>query len=295
MHEHVKTSAAGPHRRWRLPASGSVVAAAVALGALVPSTAIAQVAPTSLPTQGSGWQYSATIYGYLPSVDGTSSFPADGGGTRLNLDASKILDKLKVFAMATAGAHNGTWGVFTDVIYLKFEASESANRDFTIGNAGLPADASAAFDWNLKGTAWTLAGEYRVASAPSFTVDVLAGARLLDTRQHLRWNIGGSIGSLDPLARSGEVETSQSTWDAIVGVKGRYAFGQERQWALPFYLDVGAGESQSTYQAAGGIAYQFGWGEVTAMWRYLGYKAKSGSLLQDVRFSGPLVGATFRW
>jgi hypothetical protein len=106
---------------------------------------------------GIGWQYTASIYAYVPSVEGTSSFPADGGGTRLNLESS-ILDKLKVFAMGTVGAHNGTWGVFTDIVYLKFEASESASRDFTIGNAGLPADASAAFDWDMRGTAWTLAG-----------------------------------------------------------------------------------------------------------------------------------------
>jgi hypothetical protein len=294
MHETVKTSVAGPDSaRWR-PASGSIVAAVAFLGALVPSTGFAQVAPTSLQMPGSGWQYTASIYAYVPSVEGTSSFPADGGGTRLNLESS-ILDKLKVFAMGTVGAHNGTWGVFTDIVYLKFEASESASRDFTIGNAGLPADASAAFDWDMRGTAWTLAGEYRVASDPSFTVDVLAGTRLLDTRQHLRWNISGSIGPLDPAARAGEIQTSQSTWDAIVGVKGRYAFGQERQWSLPFYLDVGAGESQSTQQAAAGLAYQFGWGEISAMWRYLHYNLKSGAALQDVSFSGPLIGATFRW
>ena len=294
MHVNIKTAAAEPHHpRW-LAASGSIAAAAL-LGALLPSTSVAQVAPTSLPAQASGWHYTATIYGYLPSVDGTSAFPADGSGTRLNLDGSKILDRLKVFAMATAGAHNGTWGVFTDVIYLKFEGSQAASRDFTIGNAGLPADASAAFDWELRGTAWTLAGEYRVASAPSFTLDVLAGARLLDTQQHLRWNISGSLGPLDPLARSGEVTTGDTVWDAIVGVKGRYAFGQDRQWAVPFYLDVGAGESQSTQQAAAGLAYQFGWGEITAMWRYLRYNTKSGAVLQDIRFSGPLIGATFRW
>jgi len=295
MQEFVKTSAAAPNSARRLSPSRSIVAAGAFLGAVVPSIGFAQVAPTSLPVQGSQWRYTASIYAYLPSVDGTSSFPADGQGTRLNVDGSKVLDKLKLFAMGTAGAHNGTWGVFTDVVYLKFQASESASRDFTIGNVGLPADASAAFDWEMKGTAWTLAGEYRVASAPSYTVDVLAGTRLLDTRQHLRWNIAGSIGSLDPAARSGEIQTSQSTWDAIVGVKGRYAFGQRREWAVPFYFDVGAGESRYTLQAAAGLGYQFGWGEVTAMWRYLRYDMKSSSVLQDVSFSGPLIGATFRW
>jgi hypothetical protein len=295
MLEIAKTPAPVPESRQWLPPSGSILAAAALLGALAPSTGFAQVAPTSLPVQGSGWHYTATIYAYLPSVDGTSSFPADGQGTRLNVDGSKVLDKLKLFAMGTVGAHNGTWGVFTDIVYLKFQASDSASRDFTIGNVGLPADASAAFDWEMKGTAWTLAGEYRVASAPSYTVDVLAGTRLLDTRQHLRWDISGSIGPLDPRARSGEIQTSQSTWDAIVGVKGRYAFGQNREWGVPFYFDVGAGESQYTLQAAAGLGYQFGWGEVTAMWRYLRYDMKSSSVLQDVSFSGPLIGATFRW
>jgi hypothetical protein len=292
MHD-IRKTGARDSARWRC-ACGSVAAAAI-VGAVVPSTASAQVAPTSLPAQGSDWRYTATIYGYLPSVSGTSAFPADGSGTRLNIDASKVLDKLKVFAMATGGAHNGTWGVFTDVIYLKFQAAESASRDFTIGNVGLPADASAAFDWELKGTAWTLAAEYRVVSAPAVTVDVLGGTRLLNTRQHLRWNIDGSLGPLDPAARTGEITTSQSTWDAIVGVKGRYAFGDDRQWSLPFYLDAGVGESQYTLQAAGGLAYQFGWGEITAMWRYLRYDLKSSSVLRDVRFSGPLIGATFRW
>ena len=227
-------------------------------------------------------------------MEGTSSFPADGSGTRLNLDGSKILDNLKLFAMGTAGAHNGTWGVFTDVVSLKFRPR--------VGEPGLhdrqrraARSTSAAFDWEMKGTAWTLAGEaYRIASAPSYTVDVLAGMRLLDTRQHLRWNIGGSIGSLDPAARSGEVQTSQSTWDAIVGFKGRYAFGSTREWAVPFYFDAGAGESKHTLRHSG-LAYQFGWGEVSAMWRYLRYEAKSGADLQDVSFSGPLIAATFRW
>src|SRR4029079_6931394 len=148
-------------RRRGRPPSGSFFPAAAFMGALVPSTGSAQVAPTSLPILGSGWHYSASIYAYVPSVAAASSFPADGGGTRLTLDGSKILDKLKVFAMGTVGAHNGTWGMFTDVIYLKFEASESASRDFTIGNGGLPADASAGFDWELRGKAWAGAGGQR--------------------------------------------------------------------------------------------------------------------------------------
>ena len=87
----------------------------------------------------------------------------------------------------------------------------------------------------------------------------------------------------------------EKVWDAIVGVKGRYAFGTDMKWSVPFYLDVGAGQSDRTTQAAIGIAYQFHWGELGAMWRYLDYNMKSGKQIQDVNLSGPMIGAAWRW
>jgi hypothetical protein len=271
-------------------------AALIALGALVPLAANAQVAPTSLPTPGTpGWQYSATVYLWAPSVGGSSRFPADSGGTDLTVSAEQILDRLKFAAMGTFGAHNGTWGVFTDLVYLHFGGGQGASRDFTIGNIGLPADASANFNWTLKGFVWTTAGEYRVVSDPSWTLDVLGGVRWLDIHQTLSWDISGSIGTLDPLARSGSANASQSVLDAVVGFKGRFAFGSNREWFVPYYFDIGAGQSQSTLQAAAGLGYTFKWGEITAMYRYLDYRMKDNKVLQDINFGGPLLAATWRW
>jgi hypothetical protein len=270
--------------------------ALLALAAFAPAAAWVQVAPTRLVIPGeTGWHYSAALYAYLPTVGGTSSYPVDSGGTPITPSADKILDKLKMFGMGTFGAHNGTWGVFTDVVYLNFGGEKSGSRDFSIGNIGLPADASASFGWDLKGWVVTLAGEYRVAADPSWTVDVLAGGRWFDRREKLSWSISGSIGPLDPASRSGSLELSQSTFDAIVGVKGRYGFGANREWSVPFYLDIGTGQSKSTYQAAAGIAYGFKGGEVTLMYRYLGYRLQDDRGFQDVHFNGPLVGVAFRW
>ena len=62
----------------------------LALAALAPIAASAQVAPTSLPMPGDpAWHYTATIYAYLPSVGGSSPFPADSGGTSLNVTAPR--------------------------------------------------------------------------------------------------------------------------------------------------------------------------------------------------------------
>jgi len=267
------------------------VAAALVIGALVPAAAIAQAQAGASPGQ---WQYSASIYAYLPSVSGSTAFPAVSSGTSINVNGDKILSNLKFAAMGTFGARNGAWGGFTDVIYLNFGNSKSNCSDFTIGNS-LPASTTANLDWHLKGWLWTLAADYRMLSDPALTVDLLAGTRLLNVQERLSWSITGSIGSLDPAARSSSAELSQNIWDAIVGVKGRYSFGANREWSLPFYLDAGIGGYASTVQAAAGISYAFKWAELVAMWRYIGYNAKSGKALEDLSFNGPLIGAVFRW
>jgi len=49
-------------------------------------------------------------------------------------------------------------------------------------------------------------------------------------------------------------------WDVVIGVRGHANLN--RQWYLPYQLDIGAGQSDLTWQAAGGIGYRFDWGDV---------------------------------
>jgi len=271
---------------------GHGAAAALAIAALVPAMAAAQTAqPGPLPGP---WKYSASVYAYAPSIGGSSVFPAEGG-TTISVTGKQILNALKMTFMGNFEAHNGAWGVLTDLVYVDLGNAKSNTRDFTIGNIGLPAGTTADLDWDYKATVWTLAGQYRLASEPSMTLDVLAGVRLFDQRQRLRWSISGDIGPIAPAGRSGSANLSESVWDAIVGVKTRYVFGANREWAIPLYLDVGAGQSESTVQAAAGITYAFQWGELSTLWRYVGYHAKAGKAITDMNFNGPQIGAVFRW
>jgi hypothetical protein len=167
---------------------------ALALGALVPGAAYAQAAPSEPLAPAAPWHFAASIYGYLPSIGGTSRFPVDSGGTPINITAEDILKRLKFVAMGSFEAQNGTWGVFTDLVYLHFGDSKTNSRDFTIDDIGLPGGTTANLDWSLKGTVWTTAAEYRVVTDPSLTLDLLGGARLFNLRETLDYSIDGSIG-----------------------------------------------------------------------------------------------------
>lgn len=268
---------------------------ALALGALAPAAAYAQAAPTEPMAAAGTWHYAASIYGYLPSLGGSTKFPVDSGGTPINITAQDIINALKFVAMGSLEASNGTWGAFTDVVYIDLGASKSNSRDFSIDDIGLPGGTTANLQLDVKATLWTTAGQYRVVTDPSLTLDLLAGARLLETRETLDYSISGSIGPIDPASRSGSKQVTAHIWDGIVGVKGRYRFGAAKQWAVPFYLDGGGGNSTTTVQAAAGISYAFQWGELNALWRYVGYHSTGDQAITSLNLNGPQFGAVFRW
>lgn len=241
------------------------------------------------------WRYAATLYVYLPTIGGDMAFPTRSGESSVTVNADTLLDSLEFAFMGTFDAHNGRWGVFTDFMYLDVSGSKSQTRDFQVGGAGLPASVTGDLDLGLKGLAWTIAGEYRVASNRQYTMDLLAGARLLNIKPRLSWSLSGNVASIPTAGRGGSYEVKADNWDGIVGFKGRYAFGDRLQWYVPMYADVGTGDSDLTWQAAAGLGYAFNWGDVVAMWRYLDYNMKSGQPVNDLNFNGPMIGVTFRW
>ena len=270
----------------------SLAALTVAGAALGPAVVSAQSASAG----GDAWQTSLSIYGYFPSMGGTTSFPTlpGNGSPAINVDAQTILEHLKMTFMGSAELHNGRWGAFTDLLYVNVGASKSKTRDFSV--ADQPPSLTADLSLDVKITGWTLAGLYRLATGdPALTADLLGGVRLLNAKNSLGWSFIGAPGAHPLVGRSGTTVVEQSVWDAIVGVKGAYAFGSERKWFVPYYFDIGTGQSKLTYQVAGGLGYKFNWGEVVAVWRYIDYDMKSGKPIQSVTFNGPQIGATWRW
>jgi hypothetical protein len=250
------------------------------------------MADTQAGSAASAWTYDASIYLYVPTIGGTTTFPA--GGSSINVSVAKILEALNFTFMGAFDVHNGQWGVFNDLMYVNLGGSKVSSRDFTIGNIGLPAGTAANLNLDIKAWVWTLAAEYRVSDEPGLKLDLLGGTRYFDLAEKLNWTITGNLGPIDPGSRSGSAEASSPLWDAILGIKGRITLGAGSKWSVPFYLDGGAGDSNHTWQAAAGIAYSFQWGGIIGMWRYLDYSL-SGNKVTGISFDGPLLGATFHW
>ena len=267
-----------------------VAAAAVALlcaGATASGTASAQ----SLSDE---WRFRAFVYVWGATIKGGATFP--GGNTAsIDWNFGTILDHLKLAGMGTLEAQKGRFGMFTDVIYMNLGAGKTTTRDGTIDGVPLPVGVTSNLGMDLKSWVWTLAGSYRVQSTAESEMDVFAGARMLTLEPRLSWNFSADVGPFVGPGRAGSRTVKETNWDAIVGAKGRVGFGANREWFIPYYADIGTGDSDLTWQISGGIGYSYPWGDVIATWRYLDYKFKKSSKVDDLNMNGPLLGVAFRW
>ena len=247
------------------------------LGALLPGLA------TAAETRAENWQFRATLYGYFPSIEGTTRFATPVS----DMEADDLIENTEFAAMGSCEVQKGRFGGFTDVIYMDVGDSIDDATSLGQGSIPLPPGVTADASLDVRAWAWTIAGTYRAVSTARTTLDLFAGARLLDAEADLALalNVG------PPLAG----QASRDNWDGIVGVKGQLRFGTDGRWFVPYYLDIGTGDSDMTAQLATGVGYTIGHAEVFGAWRYLDYDLGSDAGMKDLDFSGPAVGRSWRF
>jgi hypothetical protein len=214
------------------------------------------------------------------------------------MDVGEVLDALDFVFMGQLEVRGDRWGGFADYVYVDFSDSRSRVRSFSIsdpaGVVRVPASADLSADLGLDGSALTLAGTYTLIERERFELLSVAGARRLRIDANVDWTAAGTIGSLPPLARAGSAAAEPRYMDAIVGVRGRATLSQTG-WYVPYYVDVGAGDSDRTWQTAVGIGYRLSAGEVTFVHRRLEYEFAPDSPLVELGFSGFALGFSWRW
>jgi len=265
-------------------ATKSLNAIALAAAMLAPVAAQAQ-------TPADKWQYEVAMYGWFPAIGASTAFPSGASGPTIDVSARDVIDALKMAFMGQAEARKGKWGIWSDIVYSDLGGEKTGSHDFLVD--GHPVTASANLSLDMKTTFWTVAGLYNLTTKPENRTDVTFGTRLIDMSQTLNYTLSAPVPGLPTL--NGKVSASANNWDAIVGLKGRVYFGADRKWFLPYYVDVGGGQSKLTWQINGGIGYQFDWGALVASWRYLDYEFKGGQALQGMTMNGVLLGAAFQF
>jgi hypothetical protein len=274
--------------RLGIAGAARLLSACCLLGVLMPAQSRAEAAADE-------WQWAGTVYVWLPSIGGETAFPPGGGGPPIDVTGDKVLDSLNFAFMGALEGRKGRWGLATDVIYLDLGASKKGTRDFGIGHVDIPATVDANLRLDLTGWLWTLQGSYAVLDQGKFSMNAVAGVRMLDLKETLGWTFNGDISSLPLPGRTGSSHAQDNQWDAIVGVKGRATFGSGDNWFVPYYLDIGTGESDLTWQGMVGLGYRFGAVEVLGVWRYLDYDLGNSTPIHSIDFNGPALGVTFRF
>ena len=138
-------------------------------------------------------------------------------------------------------------------------------------------------------------GDFRCASYDVIqdsrgTVAVVGGARYLTADVDVTLGAQGPLNLASPLR---SVSSSASYIDGFVGVRGFIKLGEH--WYLPYYADIGTGESELTWQALAGVGYRFSWGDIKLVYRYLGYDFGDDNRLQNLAISGPALGIGIRF
>jgi hypothetical protein len=255
--------------------------------AVLPS-ALCAGALLCLPAHGQGtstggdWRYAATVYLWGAGITGETA-----SGAEVDVGFDTLIENLNMAFMGAFEARRSKWSVGADLIYLNVGANDGGTVPLRHAS-GATVDLDVAAGVETKGWVLNLQGGYNLLQSDRASVDVIVGARYLDLE--LDFNLGLAAGQY---AVARDIAASQIVWDGILGVQGRLRL--DRRWSLPFHFDVGTGNSDLTWQAAGGVAYGFDWGEVSLSYRHIAWDFGPDEALDHIDFNGPLLAATWRF
>ena len=262
----------------------------------IPGAAQAQAQAASASDR---WTFSATPYVWLPNINGTLKYdvPSGGGTPEVDTGPNNYLQNLNMVFLISGEARNGRWSVIGDLIYLNFDDQKGGVREVNFGGSRIAASATGDSRSSVKGVEGMLAGGYTLAASARGNLDAVAGVRYFGLEARSDWTLSATVNGPGPgqtFPASGNVSRRADLWDGIVGARGRVRWGGT-PWFSPYYVDVGGGSSSLTWQTLIGIGYAFKWGDALLAYRTTYFDLGDDKLLQDFRFSGPTLGATFRF
>ena len=271
---------------------------ALALFASEALPALAQTAPAPASTPDTNWHYAVTPYIWLPNVNGTLGFqrpnvgPNPPGNLNIGVQVgpSSYLSNLN-FAFAFGfEARKENLSVFGDYINLNLSSAVSNVRTISGPGGLVEIPISSSVNSHLFTGVFTLGLGWTVASTDTSNLDVGVGVRNVNVRASADYSITGPVTQV-PLA--GSLGSSETLTDATFDVRGRVGLGG--RWYVPYYGDIGTGNSNTTWQYLVAVGYGGRTNDVIFGYRNLGYNQNNGQLLQNIRMGGPILGLRIHW
>jgi hypothetical protein len=253
------------------------------------------------------WSFQLTPYLWLPTIDGSLKYslpPGSGGSPEISVGPTDWLELLNAGLLLSGSATKGKFGLYGDLVYLSLTSKNdgrvvSVDDTVTVPGTRIPVPVSASLNLNtrsdLDGLLLSVAGGYQFAESERSAAVMFAGVRYFDVDASSSWDLTAEItvpGTGVVLPAQGQIGKDVGLVDGIVGVRGFSRVGQGK-WTALYYLDVGTGDSDLTWNAMAGLSYTYGWGELLLAYRHLEYDQSANKLLQDFSFSGPGFGARF--
>ncbi len=251
-----------------LIAAAALTAAAVHAGPPAPL----EPAPAPAPAE-DGWHVRVAPYAWLQGLEGTTG--VRGLTADADISFSDIFDDLEYSLMGVIEVTNGDWGFFADINFS--ELQHNFYRGGNLLDSG---------ELDMQQLVSNVGVSRRLLHDGPLSLTGYAGARInwIDLEITLAGGKGGQItGSGDEL------------WaDAIVGLRLQYDLNE--RWFLRFTGDIGAGDSDFTWQAMGLVGYRLNesW-NLGIGYRGLGTDYADDGFTYDMTAYGPVIGAEWHW
>ena len=216
------------------------------------------------------WSVSPYIWASQTKVDLTFRDEALGGD---EVSFSDLLDQLDSGFMVHFEGGKGNWSIFADLTYL--ETSDAEQRPVFYVES------------NTETTVLDAALAYWPGGAGS-SFSLIAGMRYSGFGNRYRFFLGdGEVG---------RVRDDNDYYDALLGL--RYRFDLGHRWDLLTRADVSFGQSEGTWMVQAVFGRTVGKRNLNRILLGYQYKVaefKSGDLVSDFSYHGPLAGFNFRF
>ncbi len=220
-----------------------------------------------------GWTYQMQLYLWGTDVGMTAA------GQDIELGFDQILENLNFALMGSLRGYKDEWMTYGELSVANLGKDGSATL-----NPGPGPGVTVDTDIEIQTTVVSLGGGYRLVNNPTYTLYGTAGLRFLRLDQNLDVEVNEQIRKIDK---------TSDYWDAVIGLNGEARFNEN--WFMPWILDVGAGQSDLTWQAGLGLGYRFGRNDVVFGYRHMEWDLPDDDEVTNYSQTGPMLAWNFRF